>query len=74
MTNHELLDTALTGEPVKAIPAIRDLRQKLEQAEHDHIITIRRHGGSWAFIARQLHVTRSAVHQKYAHWDPPTTT
>jgi hypothetical protein len=75
MNPEQTLQIALHGDPINAFPAIRELLELLQNAEHDHVMTLRRHGASWAFIGRHLHVSRSAIHQKFSHWDPrPTQT
>lgn len=66
----DLFHTALTGDPIDALAAIIELRDLITQAQHDHVLTLRRHGASWAFIARQLRVTRQATQEKYGPWDP----
>lgn len=71
MSPEELFDTALNGDPLDALTAIVELRDLLDDTEHAHVLTLRRHGASWAHIARQLGVTRQAINQKHAHWDPP---
>ena len=74
MSHDQVLQIALHGDPIDAFPAIRDLRAILKQAEHDHVMTLRRHGASWAFVAKQLGITRQAVNATYAPWEPPTPT
>lgn len=74
MNPHELLDTALTGDPIDAFPAIRELRDLLEHAEHTHALTLRRHGATWTFIGKHLGISRQATLQRYQHWAPPTQT
>ncbi len=66
--------TALHGDPIDALPAIRQARELLDQAQHDHIMTLRRHGASWGFIARHLGITRQSARQHYGPWEPPTQT
>ncbi len=63
MNPEQLLHTALHGDPIDAIPAIHELREILEQAERHHVLTLRRHGASWAFIAQQLDISRQAAHR-----------
>ena len=74
MNPHDLLDTALTGDPIDALPAIQQLHQILTRRQLDHVLTLRRHTASWAFIANILGVTRQAALQRYHHWQPPTQT
>ena len=71
MSPEDLFDTALKGDPIDALAAIIELRDLLDDTEHRHVLTLRRHGASWSFIARQIGVTRQAVHQKHGLWDPP---
>lgn len=72
MNPHELLDTALAGDPTDALRAIRALREVLAQRQQDHVLTLRRHGANWAFIGRHLGVTRQAAIARYGHWEAPT--
>ncbi|HVQ51819.1 MAG TPA: RNA polymerase subunit sigma-70 [Mycobacterium sp.] len=74
MSHDQVLEIALHGDPIDAFAAIRDLRTILKQAEHDHVMTLRRHGASWAFIANHLGVSRQAANAAYAPWEPPTPT
>jgi hypothetical protein len=74
MTPHELLDTALTSDPIDALAAIRHLREQLAEAELKHITTLRRHNASWGFIARHLGTSRQDAHRRFSHWTAPTTT
>ena len=74
MTPEQLLHTALHGDPLDAFPAIRELRTILKQAEHDHVMTLRRHTASWAFIGRQLGHSKQHIHKTYAPWETPTQT
>ena len=66
--------TALHGDPVNALHAIHHARELLDAAEHNHVMTLRRNGASWAFIGRQLGITRQAARQTYSLWEPPTQT
>lgn len=70
MSPEDLFNTGLNGDPIDALAAIIELRELLAQAQHDHVLTLRRHGASWAFIAPHLGVTRQAVQEKYGPWDP----
>jgi hypothetical protein len=74
MNPEQLLHTALHGDPVDAIPAIHELRGILKQTERDHVLTLRHHGASWGFIARQLGITRQAANEYFSPWETPTPT
>lgn len=75
MNPHQLLDTALTGDPIDALTtAIPELARLLEQQRIEHVITLRRHGADWAFIGRTLGMTRQGARQHYDHWTTPTQT
>lgn len=73
MTPEELLNTSIHGDPIDAIHTIAELRDILTTAEVTHVLTLRRHGASWNFIAKQLDITRQSAHQRYAHWEPTQT-
>ena len=70
----QLLHTALHGDPIDAIPAIHELREILKQTERNHVLTLRRHSASWAFIARQLGITRQSANERFSPWETPTQT
>lgn len=75
MNPHQLLDTALTGDPIDALTtAIPELARLLEQQRIQHVTTLRRHGADWAFIGRALGMTRQGARQHYDHWTTPTQT
>jgi hypothetical protein len=74
MNPDELLHTALHGDPIDAFPAIRQLGEILSQAQHDHVMTLRRHGASWAFIGKHLNRTRQSIFDYYSHWERTTQT
>jgi hypothetical protein len=69
----DLLHTAVTGDPIEALAAIHELQQVLNNLEQQHVQTLRRHDASWAFIGRQLGLTRQGTRRRYAHWEPTTT-
>lgn len=65
-----LLVGDLVGEsPAGGLAAVRHLRLQLERFERAHVATARRHGWSWAEIARVLGRHRQAVHRQYAGQD-----
>lgn len=70
---NDLLDTALTSDPIDALAAIHQLQQLLNNLEQQHVFTLRRHDASWAFIGRQLGLTRQGTRKRYAHWEPTQT-
>lgn len=74
MNPHELLDTAITGDPIDALTAIRQLQHQLREHQLQHVITLRRHGANWAFIGRALDITRQGALKHYGHWTSPTQT
>lgn len=74
MNPHELLDTALTGDPIDALTAIRELQHQLREQQLHHVITLRRHGANWGLIGRALGITRQAAVQRFGLWEPPTQT
>jgi hypothetical protein len=53
-------------QPERALFAIVELRQRLDELEGFQVGNARDHGRSWSEIARPLRVTRQAVHRKYA--------
>lgn len=75
MNPHDLLDTALAGDPIDALShAIPELVRILEQQRIEHVVTLRRHGANWGFIGRTLGMTRQGALQRYGHWTTPTQT
>lgn len=70
MSPEDLLETALNGDPLDALAAIRELRNLINEIEHTHVIALRRHGASWTFIGHQLGITRQSTHQRYSDYDP----
>ena len=74
MNPHDLLDTALTGDAIDALTAIRELQHQFREQQLQHVITLRRHGANWAFIGRALGITRQAAVQRFGLWEPPTQT
>lgn len=74
MNAEQLIRTAVHGDPMDAISAIHELREILKQTERNHVLTLRRHDASWAFIARQLGITRQASNDYYSRWETPTQT
>lgn len=74
MNPEQLLHTALDGDPVDALPAIRELRELLTQKQHDHVLTLRRHGANWGFIGRLLGMTRQSANQYFSPWETTTQT
>ena len=74
MSPHDLLDTALTSDPIDALTAIRELQHHLREQQLQHVITLRRHGANWGFIGRALGITRQAAVQRFGLWEQPTQT
>ena len=74
MNPHIPFHTAIYGDPLDALDAIREVRALLKEAEHNHVLTLRKHGAPWTLIARHLHISRQAVHKTYSPWEPPTPT
>ncbi len=74
MNPEQLLHAALHGNPIVALSAIHELGRILKQTERNHVLTLRRHGASWAFIARQLGMTRQAANEYFSPWETPTQT
>lgn len=72
MNPHQLLDTALTGDPIDALAAIRELQHQMREQQLHHVSTLRRHGANWGFIGRTLGMTRQGARQHYDHWTTPT--
>jgi hypothetical protein len=58
--------TAQPKEPSRALSAIAELRDRLEELERFHVENARDYGLSWNEIAQPLRVTRQAVHRKHA--------
>jgi hypothetical protein len=54
------------GQPGRALSAIVELRQRLDELEEFQVENARAKGWSWSEIAQPLRVTRQAVHSKYA--------
>ena len=46
MNPHDLLYTALTGDAIDALTAIRELQHQLREQQLQHVITLRRHGAN----------------------------
>lgn len=74
MNPHHLLDTAMNGDPLDALTAIRELQHLLREQQLHHVLTLRRHGANWGFIGRALGVTRQSAIERYGQWEPPTQT
>jgi hypothetical protein len=70
---HRLLHAALHEEPANALTALLELRQLLDQLEHEHALALRQRGRTWSDIARLLGITRQATRERYMHWDPTQT-
>ncbi len=61
----DLLTTAASEDPGDGLRAVVALRQLLERLEYLHVRRAREQGWSWQDIARELGVSRQAVHQKH---------
>jgi hypothetical protein len=60
----ELAGVAVQREqPGRALSAIVELRDRLDELEEFHVENAREQGWSWSEIAQPLHVTRQAVHK-----------
>jgi ATP-dependent Clp protease ATP-binding subunit ClpA len=63
----ELAGVAVQREqPGRALSAIVELRDRLDELEEFHVENAREQGWSWSEIAQPLRVTRQAVHHKYS--------
>jgi ATP-dependent Clp protease ATP-binding subunit ClpA len=59
-------DAAQRDQPWRALSAIVELRNRLEELESLQVENAREQGWSWSEIADPLHVSRQAVHRKHA--------
>ncbi|HEX6130159.1 MAG TPA: helix-turn-helix domain-containing protein [Actinomycetota bacterium] len=62
----ELATAASASDPEVGLRAVAALRKLLERLEALQVQHARDLGWSWQRIADELHVTRQAVHKKYA--------
>ncbi len=62
----ELARAAGARDPEVGLRAVAALRRLLEQLESVQVDNARANGWSWQEIARQLGVSRQAVHKKHA--------
>jgi hypothetical protein len=62
----ELATAASANDPEVGLRAVAALRKLLERLEALHVQHARNLGWSWQRIADELHVSRQAVHKKYA--------
>ena len=62
----ELAEAAASGDAATGLRAVAALRRLLEQLETLQVAKARDDGWSWADIARELEVSKQAVHKKYA--------
>ena len=61
----ELVGAASSQEPEVGLAAVASLRALLESLEELQVQNARERGWSWDRIARELGVSKQAVHQKY---------
>jgi DNA-binding NarL/FixJ family response regulator len=61
----ELAESTTSRDPRVGLQAVASLRLLLESLEELQVENARQQGWSWQQIARELGVTRQAVHQKY---------
>jgi len=52
-------------DPLRALAAVAELQREVTRTEAAVVRRARLRGASWADIARELGVTRQAVHRKY---------
>ncbi|MFC4555935.1 helix-turn-helix domain-containing protein [Georgenia faecalis] len=52
-------------DPLRALGAVAELHREVNRAEEVAVRRARMRGASWADIARELGVSRQAVHKKY---------
>jgi hypothetical protein len=57
---------ASSADPRVGLRAVSALRRLVEQLEALQVENARRHGWSWQEIARELRVSKQAVHKKHA--------
>jgi hypothetical protein len=57
---------ASSADPKVGLRAVSALRRLVEQLEALQVENARRHGWSWQEIARELRVSKQAVHKKHA--------
>lgn len=57
---------ASSADPRVGLRAVSALRRLVEQLEALQVQNARRHGWSWQEIARELRVSKQAVHKKHA--------
>ena len=60
-----LVEQATAKDPRAGLQAVAALRRLLERLERIHVENARREGWTWQEIARQLGVSKQAVHQKH---------
>ena len=65
---------ALARDPGKALAAICQMRQELDEIEEAQVANALARGWSWARIGRALGVSRQAVHRKYSGCTPAPVT
>lgn len=59
-------EAATSRDPAVGLRAVAALRRLVEQLEALQVDNAREQGWSWQQIAELLHVSRQAVHKKYA--------
>ena len=64
-TGRTLIGDAGSGDPFKALRAIKAARGELDRAEAVAVRRARNANASWQLIALALEVSRQAVHKKY---------
>jgi hypothetical protein len=65
----KLLRFAESVDPSVALAAIRGLRRKLDELEHEAVALARSYRWSWREIANSLGLSRSAAHDRFARRD-----
>ena len=61
----DLAEATASTDPAVGLAAVASLRVLLESLEELHVENARRLGWSWQEIARELGVSRQAVHKKH---------
>jgi DNA-directed RNA polymerase specialized sigma24 family protein len=62
----EVAEAATSRDPAVGLRAVRALRELADRLEELQVRNARGEGWSWEQIARQLGVSRQAVHKKHA--------
>jgi hypothetical protein len=70
MRASDIAASAADTDPLIGLPAVASLRQLAEELETVQVDRARELGWSWARIAKELGVSKQAVHQKHGGRHP----